>query len=183
MVTLAVIPLVMAWCGARLIQGDATMATKLLLSPVLPSIAVFALWVLFGTSYQIRADALLVRVAPLRWHIRLETIVEISPDRNLLSSAALSHTRLRIRRSGDSDDIYVSPRDPDSFLDSVQQHSRRLRRDGGRLVRNEDLQPPIGAGTCRWYHCRFGGMLRQVGAASYVPGDRAPNPGTAPRSI
>jgi hypothetical protein len=141
---LSVVTLSMIWLLARLMGSDATLVAKMLLGPVLLAAAAFSLWCLFGTRYQLGPDALLVRVGPFRWRIRLESIVEIHPDRNLLSSAALSYARLRIRVSGGPGDIYVSPRNRQRFLDCMQAACPGLRRDGERLVQDIDVQRPTG---------------------------------------
>lgn len=142
-VTIAVITAVTVGLCVQLIGSPARLMTKLLLGPVLLCGSGFLLWTLFGTSYQLTSTALLVRVGPLRWRIPLASIIEVSPDRNLASSAALSYERLHIRQSGDTLDTYVSPRDRQRFLDVLASRCPELERVGEHLVRNGEARLPV----------------------------------------
>ncbi len=125
--TLLAIPVLMLWAAGTLIFGQAPVVLKAVLAPIALCVAAFCVWVLFGTSYVVYGDALLVRLGPLRWRIRLAAIAEITLDRNLLSSAALSRERLRIRQKGGAGDIYISPLDRQGFLDALREAYPSLR--------------------------------------------------------
>lgn len=83
------------------------------------------LWLLFGTSYTLQADKLLIRCGPLKWEILLAEIKAITPVRSFLSSPALSMDRLRIDY-GRGMSIMISPQNKKQFLKDIEERRRGL---------------------------------------------------------
>jgi len=97
-------------------------------------------WLLvIPTRYAIEDDHLLVRFGVVRQRIRYDSIVEVHPTRNLLSSAALSVDRLAIRTGrGPLNLTLISPLEREEFLamltykaDLIWDGQRWLRRGAG----------------------------------------------------
>lgn len=74
--------------------------------------------IMFGTSYTIDRNVLIVRSGPFRWNVLLEEITSVEATRNPLSSPALSLRRLKIRY-GKRGWVMVSPADRDGFLKAI----------------------------------------------------------------
>jgi hypothetical protein len=66
---------------------------RLGMSILLFAAAAFVLWVLYGTNYTLRDRDLFVRSGPFYWTVRLDSITEIFPTHNPLSSPACSLDR------------------------------------------------------------------------------------------
>lgn len=105
------------------------------LAALLALFAVFALWVLYSTRYSFERDALVVRSGPFRWRVRLDSIEEVVPTRNPLSSPACSLDRLRIRYAGSRIGIMVSPESKGSFLRDLVARAPGLELVGDRVMR------------------------------------------------
>lgn len=73
------------------------------------------IWVLFGTSYEVTDDELIVRSGPFRWRVPVHEIRAIEPSQSWLSGPALSLDRLRIDYSLGRC-LLVSPKKRDQFL-------------------------------------------------------------------
>lgn len=94
----------------------------------------------FPMRYGIARDELIVRFGVVRQRIPLDTIQEVVPTHNPLSSPALSLDRLAVRTgTGLLSATMISPADRDAFLSTLAMHSG-LRRDGDRLVRVADTR-------------------------------------------
>jgi|SRR5678815_2140404 hypothetical protein len=78
-------------------------------------------WLLRATYYVVDDTRLLVRSGPFWWTVPLETIQEVFPTRNPLSSPALSLDRLCVRyqRGKSKGMIMISPADKEGFLKVV----------------------------------------------------------------
>jgi hypothetical protein len=87
------------------------------------------LWVVFGTSYEITADALRVRFGPFRWTVPLRSVVEVHSSRTFGSvvgwGLALSLDRLLVRyRKGNGRmafGVRISPQDKAAFVRELQE--------------------------------------------------------------
>jgi hypothetical protein len=53
----------------------------------------FTLWIYYSTRYTLTDTELIVRTGPLRWRVALDSIDEVSPSRNPISSPAFSLDR------------------------------------------------------------------------------------------
>jgi hypothetical protein len=95
----------------------------------------FCLSILRSTYYTLTSDSLRVRSGPFRWTIRLDTIDEIIPARNLYSSAALSLDRLHVRQRGSRSSTYISPEDKELFLQELADRSPDLVFSVDRVIR------------------------------------------------
>ena len=76
-------------------------------------------WIPFNTRYEIDEIELVIRSAGFCWRVRLDSIVEVRPTHNLLSSPACSIDRLRVDYrtwSGRSKYILISPKQKVEFL-------------------------------------------------------------------
>lgn len=97
--------------------------------------AIFMLWILFGTYYQVDDQHLLIRSGPFWWTVRLETIQSITPTYNPLSSPALSLDRLWIsyKVHGWNRAVMISPLDKQVFLQAVVERVPTLQLEGQRV--------------------------------------------------
>lgn len=82
-------------------------------------------WVLRGTTYRLTESYLLVRSGPLRYKVRLDSIVSIEPIRSHLSAPALSRDRFRVRYERYSR-VEISPQDRKRFLQELAQRAPHL---------------------------------------------------------
>ncbi len=90
------------------------------LTAVVMVLVMFLLFSVFrSTYYEIGDKDLLVVSGPFRWTIPLDTITDVTPTRNPLSSPALSMDRLRISY-GKRKFILVSPEDKEGFVNALQ---------------------------------------------------------------
>ena len=105
------------------------------LSAVLSVSAIFVLWILYSTRYSFERDALIVRSGPLHWRVALDSIEEVVPTRNPLSSPACSLDRLRIRCGGSRMGIMISPESKAAFLRDLVARVPGLKLEGDRVVR------------------------------------------------
>ncbi|MCL4554344.1 MAG: PH domain-containing protein [Actinobacteria bacterium] len=103
-------------------------------------LAVYGLLVI-PTRYAIEDDHLLVRFGVVRQRIRYDSILEIHPTRNLLSSAALSVDRLAIRTGrGPLHLTLISPLEREEFI-MMLTHKADLIWDGQRWLRRGAVAP------------------------------------------
>ncbi len=105
------------------------------LTAVLAVSAVFTLWVLYSTRYSFERDRLVVRSGPFRWRVELDSIEEVVPTRNPLSSPACSLDRLRIRYGRSRMGIMISPENKAAFLRDLVARVPSLELVGDKVVR------------------------------------------------
>lgn len=125
----------MAVAGMALWTEPATFGQRVGLTVLLALMAVFALWILYSTGYRIERNAVIVRSGPFRWRVKLDSIEEVVPTRNPLSSPACSLDRLRIRYTGSRLGIMISPKNKMAFLRDLAARAPGLELAGDRLVR------------------------------------------------
>jgi hypothetical protein len=102
------------------------------------AVGVWIGWIPFSTNYEIGETELLIRSAGFRWRIPFDSIEEVFPTRNPLSSPACSLDRLRVnyrRRSGRMGFVLISPREKEEFLRDLADTAQELELDGDRVVR------------------------------------------------
>jgi hypothetical protein len=109
---------------------------RLLMAVLLILMAVFVLWVLYGTRYTLTDSILRVQSGPFRWVIDLVAITEVFPTRNPLSSPACSLDRLHIRYHSSPSGLMISPRDKVKFLLDLVARSPGLKMEGDKVVRD-----------------------------------------------
>lgn len=125
----------MGAAGAQTVFSDAPFGFRIGMGTLLLASAGFILWLLYSTHYTLTSRALVVRSGPFRWTVRLESIQEIFPTRNPLSSPACSLDRLRIRYRESRFGIMISPQDKAAFMRDVADRVPGLEVDGERVVR------------------------------------------------
>ena len=109
------------------------------------ALAVWTGWIPFNTNYEIGQTELIIRSAGFRWRVPLDSIVEVLPTHNPLSSPACSLDRLRVNyrnRKGRIRFVLISPREKDEFLRDLADSVPGLELVEDRLVRagNQDAQ-------------------------------------------
>jgi membrane protein YdbS with pleckstrin-like domain len=105
------------------------------LTALLAVSAVFAVWVLYSTRYSFERDVLVIRSGPFRWRVGLDSIEEVVPTRNPLSSPACSLDRLRIRYASSRMGIMISPENRAGFLRDLVARAPGLELVGDRVMR------------------------------------------------
>ncbi len=98
--------------------------------------AVLIPWILYGTSYTLTEEALLMRCGPFRNRVLVSAIQAVTPSRNPMSSPACSLDRLHIQYRGSRLGILVSPADKQSFLQDLAGLDPQLSLQGDRIVRS-----------------------------------------------
>jgi hypothetical protein len=98
--------------------------------------AVLMPWILYGTSYALTDEALLIRCGPFRRRVLLNTIQEVAPSRNPVSSPACSLDRLHIKYQGSRLGVLISPSNKRSFLQELASLDSQLCLRGDRIVRS-----------------------------------------------
>ncbi len=107
------------------------------MSALLTATAGFTVWVLYSTSYTFDKEELIVRSGPFRWKVPLDSIHEVFPTRNPLSSPACSLDRIRIRY-GRRWGIMSSPVNKSAFLRDLVTRVPELELRGDRVVRRSE---------------------------------------------
>jgi hypothetical protein len=128
---------VMLFAAGNLWRVPAPFAFRLLISVLLILIAAFVLWTLYGTRYTLTESTLIIQSGPFRWIIDLESITEVFPTRNPLSSPACSLDRLHIRYGKGSPEMMISPQDKAGFLRDLVVRSPGLKLNGDRVLRDK----------------------------------------------
>lgn len=136
----ATVMLVVAW---NLWEARAPFAFRLLLAVLFILMAVFMLWVLYGTRYTLTDSALIVQSGPFRWVIDFVAISEVFPTRNPISSPACSLDRLHIRYHSSPSGLMISPQDKMKFLLDLVARSPGLRMEGDKLLRDTRLMAAV----------------------------------------
>ena len=101
------------------------------------ALAVLTGWIPFNTNYEIGQTELVIRSAGFRWRVPLDSIVEVFPTHNPLSSPACSLDRLRVnyrRPNGRLRFVMISPREKEKFLRDLAEAVPGLKLEGDRLV-------------------------------------------------
>lgn len=94
---------------------------------------IFLYFLLNLTYYVIKDSELFVRSFFFKWTIRIDSIKQIFPTSNMLSSPALSLDRLMIIY-GDDKKIMISPEDKNGFLNDIASLNPDLKFEGQTLV-------------------------------------------------
>jgi len=126
----------MLFAAGRLWESPLPFAFRALISVLLVMLSVFILWTLYGTRYTLTEHTLIIQSGPFRWVIELQSITEVFPTRNPLSSPACSLDRLMIRRGEYLRGIMISPQDKSGFLTVLVARAPGLKLDGYRVTRD-----------------------------------------------
>ncbi len=98
-------------------------------------VVAFVLSLLYGISYTIRDEELVVHAGPFRQRIALADIDRVRPSRNPLSSPAASLDRLMIQWNEERRRVLISPEDKMEFMNTLDSCCAHLARVGDELVR------------------------------------------------
>lgn len=115
-------------------QAPGTALFRLGMTAVFALFAGFIVWILHGTRYELRGEALVIHSGPFRWSRSVHAIREVRPTHNPLSSPALSLDRLAIRFRGHKLPVMISPVRRDEFLADLLARAPHLERRGDRLA-------------------------------------------------
>ena len=91
-------------------------------------------WILFGTSYRLTDEHLVIRCLSRDSSISFRDIYEVFPTRNPLSAPACSLDRLCIKFKGSKLGALISPRDKTAFIQDLLLRCPQLIRDNERLI-------------------------------------------------
>ncbi len=92
-------------------------------------------WILYGTSYVLTEEALLIRCGPFRHRVLVSTILEVAPSRRPVSSPACSLDRLHIKYEGSRLGVLISPSNKRSFLQELASLDPQLSLRGEGIIR------------------------------------------------
>jgi Bacterial PH domain len=101
------------------------------------TLAVWTGWIPFNTNYEVGQTELVIRSAGFKWRVSLDSIVEVFPTHNPLSSPACSLDRLRVNyrnRKGRLKFVLISPREKEEFLRDLVEAVPGSKRIDDRLV-------------------------------------------------
>jgi len=125
----------LAFVGALAqLSAAAPLVLRALVGLFLVGMAMFMIWVLYGTDYTIGGEYLVIRSGPLRFCVPLRDIESVEPSRSPLSSPACSLDRLLIRWERGRRRILISPEPKSGFLLALSQHCPQLRHEGSHLT-------------------------------------------------
>ena len=135
--------LVLVWAGMLLavfgavlqFRGGEPLLQRVLVLGLSVVVVAFVLSLLYGISYTIHDEELLVRAGPFRQRIRLADIDRVRPSRNPLSSPAASLDRLLIQWNDARNRVLISPEDKMEFMNTLDSCCAHLARVGDELVR------------------------------------------------
>jgi hypothetical protein len=131
--------------GVALFNSEAPQAVRVVLLLALLGGALFMLWILYGTSYVIRDQDLLVRNGPFRTTVPLLEVDSVRPTRDPAASPANSLDRLLICWSQGRHQVLISPNAKQDFLRALAQRAPHLDLEGDSLER-VDGRPSNGSG-------------------------------------
>ncbi len=121
--------------GFALFNSQAPLAVRVVLPLAFLGGALFMLWILYGTSYVIRDQALLIRNGPFRTTVPLPEVDSVRPSRDPAASPANSLDRLLICWSQGRREVLISPHAKQDFLQALAQHAPQLSLEGHSLER------------------------------------------------
>jgi len=98
-------------------------------------VVALVLSLVYGISYTLRDEELLIRCGPFRQRIPLAKIDRVRPSRNPLSSPAASLDRLSIKWNEERKHVLISPVDKMEFMNAIDRRCAHLARVGDELVR------------------------------------------------
>ncbi len=96
--------------------------------------AIFILWIIFSTKYEIRDRVLSIEAGPFRFQLPLTEIVAVVASSDLRASPALSRQRLQIRWGKDEKKIWISPERQAEFLASLAASCPQLQSTSDGLI-------------------------------------------------
>ena len=91
-------------------------------------------WILFGISYTLTDEHLIIRCMSGDYPIPLSDIYEVFPTHNPLSAPACSLDRLRIQYRGSRFGALISPKDKTEFMRDLLSRCPHLVTDDDRLI-------------------------------------------------
>lgn len=97
--------------------------------------ALMTVHIIYRTDYTLTKDTLIVRCGVFKTKVPLEKIKEIYPASSIISGAALSTDRLKIKYEPSRFGLYVSPENKEEFLSDLAGLRDDLDFEGGRVVR------------------------------------------------
>ena len=116
-------------------RGDAPLLQRLLILGLSVIVVAVVLSLLYGISYTLRDDELLIRCGPFKQRVPLAKIDRVRPSRNPLSSPAASLDRLLIKWDEERKRVLISPVDKMEFMNAIDRRCAHLARVGDELVR------------------------------------------------
>ncbi len=134
---------VLVWAGMLLgilgavlqFLGGEPLPQRVLVLGISVVVVAFVLSLLYGISYTIQDQELLIRAGPFRQRIPLADIDRVRPSRNPLSSPAASLDRLLIQWNDERKRVLISPVDKIEFMNALDSRCAHLARVGDELVR------------------------------------------------
>jgi amino acid transporter len=107
--------------------GVSLLGNAYIVIPLLALVIAYLLWMWFDTYYTITGDKLFYRCALLRGSVNINTITEVVKNERLLSGVkpALSLNGLIIKYN-QWDEIYVSPKGDDEFIDALRRVNQNI---------------------------------------------------------
>jgi hypothetical protein len=121
--------------GFALFNSQAPPVIRVVLPLAFLGGALLMLWILYGTSYVIRDQALLIRNGPFRTTVPLPEVDSVRPSRDPAASPANSLDRLLICWSLGRHQVLISPHAKQDFLRALAQHAPQLSLEGDSLER------------------------------------------------
>jgi hypothetical protein len=119
--------------GFTLFSSQAPLAIRVVLPLVFLGGALFMLWILYGTSYAIQGQDLLIRNGPFRTTVPLAEVDSVRPSRDPAASPANSLDRLLISWSRGRRHVLISPDAKRDFLQALAQKATHLNLEGDSL--------------------------------------------------
>lgn len=116
-------------------RGGEPLLQRVLVLGLSVLVVAFVLSMLYGISYTIRDEELLIRCGPFRQRLPLASIDRVRPSRNPLSSPAASLDRLSIQWNDERKRVLISPVDKMEFMNTLGSSCPHLARVGDELVR------------------------------------------------
>lgn len=107
--------------------GVSLLGNAYIVIPLLALVIAYLIWMWFDTYYTIANDKLFYRCALLKGSVNINTITEVVKNERLLSGVkpALSLNGLIIKYN-QWDEIYVSPKGDDEFIDALRRVNQNI---------------------------------------------------------
>ena len=118
------LPVVLVW-GVVPTLASANSTTIVLTVAGLGLVAIAPAFLLLFTYYRIDSTLLRIQAGPFSWAIPLDQIRSVTPSRSLVSSPALSFSRLKISY-GRQRFILVSPKNRAAFIEALGYQSAEI---------------------------------------------------------
>lgn len=121
--------LMVVLCMFIFANDEVGVAGNLIFLVITCAVNAFLLWFWYGTYYVVQEKHLVIRSGPIKKRIPFEAITKVHPVKSVMSSAALSASRLEILYNR-YDIVHISPQNQDELIRLLRERCPTARVEG-----------------------------------------------------